>query len=68
MGQAARDARYRYVRWLDASTGRLRGEELYDHEVDPGETVNRAPQHPEICQRLATRLDQVMKRTEPQKP
>lgn len=35
-GYAARDARYRYIRYADG------GEELYDHEVDPHEWHNLA--------------------------
>jgi len=45
------------VKWKDASimtdTYRLiRGEELYDHMVDGGQTMNIADQHPEIVEAL----------------
>jgi len=45
---AARDRRYRYIRYADG------GEELYDHETDPKEWINRAgqPELEEVKQRL----------------
>lgn len=46
---AARDSRWRYVRWSDGS------EELYDHETDPHEWHNLAgkPEHDPVKRRLA---------------
>jgi arylsulfatase A-like enzyme len=44
MGYAMRTRRYRYVEWLDATTGVLVAQELYDHTVDPDENENRAEQ------------------------
>jgi len=46
---AARDRRFRYIRYADG------GEELYDHEVDPKEWTNLAGQEAfhEVKQRLA---------------
>ncbi|MBN8627451.1 MAG: sulfatase [Planctomycetes bacterium] len=42
MGYAMRTDRYRYVEWLDATTGQLTARELYDHSVDPDENENLA--------------------------
>lgn len=42
MGYSLRDERYRYTEWREWATGRLRATELYDHALDPDETVNRA--------------------------
>ncbi|MCG8528683.1 MAG: sulfatase [Opitutales bacterium] len=43
------DQRYRYIRYRDG------GEELYDHEIDPYEWVNRAndPEYKDVIERLA---------------
>ena len=41
MGRSVRTARYRYTEWRDFRTSQLVASELYDHEVDPLETVNR---------------------------
>ena len=48
-GYAARDARWRYIRYGDGS------EELYDHDQDPNEWTNLAarPEHGELKQKLA---------------
>lgn len=42
MGRSIRTDRYRFVRWFERKTGEAVAEELYDHERDPLETVNRA--------------------------
>lgn len=42
MGYSLRDERYRYTEWREWATGRLHTAELYDHALDPDETVNRA--------------------------
>jgi iduronate 2-sulfatase len=42
MGYSLRDERYRYTEWREWSTGQLRASEIYDHESDPDETINRA--------------------------
>lgn len=38
-----RTDRWRYTEWLDRRTREPAARELYDHENDPGETVNLAP-------------------------
>lgn len=58
MGYSMRDVRYRYTEWREWSTGRVRATELYDHQSDPDETVNRAGQ-PDLAalqRSLAARL------------
>lgn len=42
MGYTIRSERWRYTEWRDFKTGKLLATELYDHESDPGETVNLA--------------------------
>jgi arylsulfatase A-like enzyme len=42
MGQSVRTARFRFVRWLRRGEHAPFAFELYDHENDPGETVNVA--------------------------
>lgn len=55
MGYALRTARHRYVEWRLIGTGELVGRELYDHDEDPGETVNRVedPAFRSIVEHLA---------------
>jgi len=43
MGRAVRTDRYRYVEW-QRTNGEVAARELYDHQTDPGETVNLAAQ------------------------
>jgi len=42
MGYAVRSHHFRFVSWLDRHTGEPVARELYDHRIDPAETVNRA--------------------------
>lgn len=42
VGHAIRNDRFRYVRWIDRTTGDVQFEELYDHENDPHERRNLA--------------------------
>jgi iduronate 2-sulfatase len=42
MGYTVRTARHRYVEWRDLATRAVFARELYDHAIDPAETVNRA--------------------------
>ncbi|MFZ5832687.1 MAG: sulfatase [Planctomycetota bacterium] len=41
MGYSVRTERFRYTEWRDWKTGQPVGRELYDHNADPMETVNR---------------------------
>lgn len=41
MGYSLRDERFRYTEWREWTTGRVLATELYDHETDPDETINR---------------------------
>ena len=58
MGRSMRTDRYRYNEWTDIETGELVARELYDHEVDPRETVNRASreENRELVEALGRRL------------
>lgn len=58
MGRSIRTDRYHYVEWQDRQTGEVRARELYDHEVDPGETRNVAedPANAQVVQDLSRRL------------
>jgi len=42
MGYSLRTARHRYTQWREWTTGRVLAQELYDHNRDPDETVNRS--------------------------
>lgn len=42
MGYSLRTDRYRYAEWRDIDDGHILARELYDHESDPQEMVNRA--------------------------
>jgi iduronate 2-sulfatase len=41
-GRSVRTERYRYTQWQVAGEGTEGGEELYDHQTDPGEFTNLA--------------------------
>jgi len=59
MGYAIRTERYRYVEWhYITRPGEIAGCELYDHQVDPTESVNLADQsdQAELVQRLHEQL------------
>ena len=60
MGYSMRDERYRYTEWREWHSGRVTDRELYDHQVDPDETVNRAvdDRQAEVVRKLALRLGQ----------
>jgi iduronate 2-sulfatase len=40
MGYSIKNKRYNYVEWIKLSSGEVLARELYDHDVDPRETVN----------------------------
>ena len=42
MGYAVRTDRFRYVEWRDWKSNEVLEQELYDHSIDPRETINRA--------------------------
>lgn len=54
MGHSLTDGRYRYTEW-QGKDGTLVARELYDHQNDPGETVNLAadPSHSAAIEKLA---------------
>lgn len=60
MGYSMRDDRYRYTEWREWNSGRVKARELYDHQVDPDESVNRAgdTQLAETVRILSARLAQ----------
>ncbi len=60
MGYSARTDRYRYTEWKERETGQVAARELYDHEIDPGETVNLANK-PKLTDTIA-RLSSVLNR------
>jgi len=60
VGHTLRTADYRLVRWINAQ-GEIGLVELYDCENDPGENVNIADQHPDVVDRLTTKLGVKMK-------
>lgn len=59
MGYSVRTERWRYTEW----DGGQKGVELYDHDVDPGETKNlaREPQHAAVVTELKAALAKVRK-------
>lgn len=58
LGTALRTHRYRFVRWIDTTSGKMIHRELYDHKSDSGETQNLAddPQHAELISHLSERV------------
>ena len=42
IGYSVVNDRFRYIRWIHLDSGQIRGEELYDHSIDPGENENVA--------------------------
>lgn len=58
MGYSMRTDRYRYTEWRNFPDGTVLARELYDHQDDPGETVNLAgsKDHAETIHALALQL------------
>ncbi len=58
MGRAIRTDRYRYVEWRNWIDNTFIDAELYDHDTDPQENVNIAPQseNQQLLQELSSRL------------
>ena len=42
MGETVRTDRYRYTAWVGVRSGKIIAQELYDHKIDPIESVNLA--------------------------
>jgi len=59
MGYAMRTDRYRLVVWKDRrfKDGEPLYLELYDHEADPMETINIAPDAPELVEELMQQFE-----------
>ena len=70
MGYALYTDRWRYSEWRDFRTGRVVGQELYDQEVDPAETINLAGSVAAAAQipALADQLDALVRSTKPIRP
>lgn len=62
-GYSIRTERYRYTEWDEGREGR----ELYDHEVDPQELVNRAndPNYSKVAEELAALLRDAIRQSLP---
>lgn len=61
MGYSVRTASTRYTEWRDWATGRVVATELYEHEPDNAEMINRAqaPTDPAAAAEAATRLHEL---------
>ncbi|MEQ8789362.1 MAG: sulfatase [Pirellulaceae bacterium] len=59
MGYSLRTDRYRYTEWREFESGKIVARELYDHQSDPGETVNLAgsTDRQETVDRLTPQLE-----------
>lgn len=68
MGYSIRTKRFRYTEWRDFKTSDVQARELYDHEMDPLETVNVAGQteHGKTLDRLAMQLEQTVSNEKPE--
>ena len=64
MGYSMRTDRWCYTEWRDFKSGRIVGQELYDEQNDPAETVNLAGTVEAAAQipELAAQLDTLVKR------
>ena len=60
MGYAMRTDRYRFIVWRDTRDSKAESVyvELYDHQNDPNETTNIAPENPELVNSLSMQLDE----------
>lgn len=61
MGYAMRTKRYRYVEWQDWTTKNVIAQELYDHDVDPNESINIAKARTDVTRELSRRMRSVAK-------
>ncbi|WP_161604431.1 sulfatase-like hydrolase/transferase [Roseiconus nitratireducens] len=60
IGNAMRTDRWRYVEWRRMDDASLQFRELYDHQLDPGETRNVVADHPEQAERLSERMGRTL--------
>lgn len=62
LGQSLRTAHHRYTEWRDFHSRRILARELYDHRVDPDETVNLASRADQATtlHELSRQLDRVL--------
>jgi arylsulfatase A-like enzyme len=58
MGYSVRNERWRFTQWRQLGTGEIKGEELYDEQNDPAETVNlnNKPEHKAVIEELSKHL------------
>ena len=63
MGYTIRTENWRYTEWRDFNSGKVLARELYNHDNDPGETVNVAGDESsaEIVHRMAMELKNRLK-------
>lgn len=66
MGYSMRTNQFRYTEWCSVEDGHVMVRELYDHEEDPMETVNRADdsQYAETMKSLAAQMASTITRPE----
>src|SRR5262249_45009529 len=64
MGYAMRTDRYRYVEWLDAVSGDVVAQELYDHQHDDAENENiaQSSEHAALLARLGEQMWETLAR------
>ncbi|MGI9428493.1 MAG: sulfatase-like hydrolase/transferase, partial [Bythopirellula sp.] len=70
MGYSIRTDRWRYTEWIERASGDVVASELYDHDNDPQETVNRAgrPEHEKLVAQLSRKLSAGNSRKVPGSP
>lgn len=63
MGYTIRTEHHRLILWRDqrAPSGTPVFTELYDHRIDPAETVNVASKHPELVKEFTAQMDEILK-------
>ncbi|MDA0350306.1 MAG: sulfatase [Verrucomicrobia bacterium] len=63
MGYTIRTDRFRYTEWRDFNSGEIQARELYDHAIDPLETVNVVGQkaYKEFLPKLEAQLEELVK-------
>ncbi len=58
IGRSMKTDRYRYTEWIERTSGKLVARQLYDHQIDPLETINLAelPNHAAQVRQLHEQL------------